>query len=225
MDPAAVFQQGLGPMMPRAPQYFGHHFQQPPPFPPPAHPATPLRRPPTAQRDDDDGNSHRIAHTLTACCRCRQASTLCRPSCTPSPIVKCQNHNVIISFAHLSGEFGNLNPDFILRLLLLTMLTVFSPNDSAKRDVILPFLDVSRASDPVPSANTSTPLVVKRSADSTLSSYKRRCANSRPSSRSIPTTTMTILRAPRTLYGLVDSSSSMNPTRRRDIWGPVLGLP
>ncbi|KAJ4424070.1 hypothetical protein N0V82_001317 [Gnomoniopsis sp. IMI 355080] len=79
MDPAAVFQQGLGPMMPRAPQYFGH-FQQPPPFPQSVHPATPLRRPPTAQRDDDDGNSHRIAHTLTACCRCRQRKTRCDPT-------------------------------------------------------------------------------------------------------------------------------------------------
>lgn len=57
------------------PQYFGH-FQQPPPFPLSVpHPGASLRRPPTAQRDDDDGNPHRIAHTLTACCRCRQAST------------------------------------------------------------------------------------------------------------------------------------------------------
>lgn len=79
MDPAAVFQQAVGSVMPtRGPPYFYHPhpaYQPPPPFPHPVQPAAPLRRPPTQHRDDDDGNSHRIAHTLTACCRCRQAST------------------------------------------------------------------------------------------------------------------------------------------------------
>lgn len=80
MDAAAVFQQAVGSVIPRGPQYFYHPHpahQGPPPFPQPVQPAAPLRRPPTQHRDDDDGNSHRIAHTLTACCRCRQASTHC----------------------------------------------------------------------------------------------------------------------------------------------------
>lgn len=66
MDAADVFRQGLGTGFPRPPQ---QHFYQPPP---------PPRRKPATQRDDiseTDGSLHRIAHTLTACCRCRQVST------------------------------------------------------------------------------------------------------------------------------------------------------
>lgn len=75
MDAADVFRQGLGSVVPRPPQYFYN-----PPGPPrtsqPPQSAPSLRRPPTQQRDDEsDVNSHRIAHTLTACCRCRQAGT------------------------------------------------------------------------------------------------------------------------------------------------------
>lgn len=79
MDAADVFRQGLGSVIPRPPQYFYN-----PPGPPrtsqPPSSAPSLRRPPTQQRDDEsDVNSHRIAHTLTACCRCRQASTFLLP--------------------------------------------------------------------------------------------------------------------------------------------------
>jgi hypothetical protein len=30
---------------------------------------------PTDETSDGDGSAHRIAHTLTACCRCRQVPT------------------------------------------------------------------------------------------------------------------------------------------------------
>lgn len=83
MDAADVFRQGLGPAIsrPHHSQYY-YHPQGAPHFPPPtSQPAAPLRRPPTQQRDDEvDGSSHRIAHTLTACCRCRQRKTRCDPT-------------------------------------------------------------------------------------------------------------------------------------------------
>lgn len=140
-------------------------------------------------------------------------------SFTPKePIIKGQTHNVIIFFAH--------PPQRSRPIQTLTMYCnlfshkadySLSPNYSAKRDAIRPYLDVSRASDPVLSASTLTPLEAKRLADFTLSNYRRRYDSSRPSSRSIPTTTMTIPRAPRILCGLVVSSSSTSPTRRRGI--------
>ncbi|KAK1983611.1 fungal-specific transcription factor [Colletotrichum cereale] len=64
-------------MMPRNPPY--HHH--PPPNPPPQlYPGG--ARPPTASREDpeNDASSNRIAHTLTACCRCRQRKTRCDPT-------------------------------------------------------------------------------------------------------------------------------------------------
>lgn len=61
MDPAAVFQQG---------------FHAPPT--PRQNNRLTSRRPPSSRGRDDssetDGSSHRVAHTLTACCRCRQVS-------------------------------------------------------------------------------------------------------------------------------------------------------
>ncbi|KAF3766845.1 hypothetical protein M406DRAFT_89463 [Cryphonectria parasitica EP155] len=80
MDAAAVFQQGLGSMIPRQPQQYFFHPQAPSTFPQPVQSATPLRRPPTSHRDEEEGNPHRIAHTLTACCRCRQRKTRCDPT-------------------------------------------------------------------------------------------------------------------------------------------------
>jgi hypothetical protein len=56
MDAADVFRQGLRSVTPR-------YNQQ-------------TKRPPSSRDDvsESDGSSHRIAHTLTACCRCRQVS-------------------------------------------------------------------------------------------------------------------------------------------------------
>ncbi|KAK0715170.1 fungal-specific transcription factor domain-containing protein [Lasiosphaeris hirsuta] len=66
MDAAFVFRQGLGSVVPRPPQNF---FPRKPPVPTP-HPV-----------DDADSDApHRIAHTLTACCRCRQRKTRCDPA-------------------------------------------------------------------------------------------------------------------------------------------------
>ncbi|KAK3353283.1 fungal-specific transcription factor domain-containing protein [Lasiosphaeria hispida] len=66
MDAAFVFRQGLGSVVPRPPQSF---FPRKPPIPAP-HPV-----------DDVDSDApHRIAHTLTACCRCRQRKTRCDPT-------------------------------------------------------------------------------------------------------------------------------------------------
>ncbi|KAI0427736.1 hypothetical protein F5Y09DRAFT_23231 [Xylaria sp. FL1042] len=66
MDASIVFRQvdGLG----------GHA-----PKPPPHHQFSPSK---TAHGDEhgEHENSHRIAHTLTACCRCRQRKTRCDPT-------------------------------------------------------------------------------------------------------------------------------------------------
>ncbi|KAM7207207.1 Fungal specific transcription factor domain containing protein [Naviculisporaceae sp. PSN 640] len=70
MDASDIFRQGLGSVLPRPPQHF---FARKPPFPVPG----PLHH----RRDDADSDApHRIAHTLTACCRCRQRKTRCDPT-------------------------------------------------------------------------------------------------------------------------------------------------
>ncbi|KAM0343867.1 hypothetical protein ACHAPU_008136 [Fusarium lateritium] len=84
MNPADMFRQGFGHVAPRQnPVFMGHpqhpmmQFQQQQQSQP-----QPFRKP--AQRSDEtsdgDGSSHRIAHTLTACCRCRQRKTRCDPT-------------------------------------------------------------------------------------------------------------------------------------------------
>lgn len=59
MDAAHIFRQGLGTVGPRQNQ--GHPFSKGP-VDPTGHDGL----------SDGDGPSHRVAHTLTACCRCRQ---------------------------------------------------------------------------------------------------------------------------------------------------------
>ncbi|KAF9774359.1 hypothetical protein IL306_007660, partial [Fusarium sp. DS 682] len=75
MDPADIFRQGFGQVAPRQnPVFMGHpqhhmvQFQQQPP-PPPVFRKQVQQ---TEETSDGDGSGHRIAHTLTACCRCRQ---------------------------------------------------------------------------------------------------------------------------------------------------------
>ncbi|KAI3558099.1 fungal specific transcription factor [Colletotrichum abscissum] len=72
-----IYRHGLGNMMPRNPPY---HHHPPPNAPPQLYPG-PSRAPPTSREDpESDGSSNRIAHTLTACCRCRQRKTRCDPT-------------------------------------------------------------------------------------------------------------------------------------------------
>ncbi|KAK6227531.1 fungal specific transcription factor [Colletotrichum tabaci] len=77
MDAAAVFRHGLGNMMPPNAPY---HHHPPPNHPPQLYPGA-ARIPPASREDpESDGPSNRIAHTLTACCRCRQRKTRCDPT-------------------------------------------------------------------------------------------------------------------------------------------------
>ncbi|GAB0132962.1 hypothetical protein EsDP_00001382 [Epichloe bromicola] len=66
MDPGHIFRQGLGSMPPRPTQSYSPQHQKP------------------ARHQDDvsdeDGSGPRVAHTLTACCRCRQRKTRCDPT-------------------------------------------------------------------------------------------------------------------------------------------------
>jgi len=76
MDAADVFRQGLGAAF-QQPQYFY-----------PNRPPVPVLGAPTpqasAQWDNQENEApHRIAHTLTACCRCRQVS---RPPFVGKPL-------------------------------------------------------------------------------------------------------------------------------------------
>src|SRR5688572_19266402 len=75
MDPAEIFRQ-FGHVAPRQnPVYMGH--QQPMvQYQPQMQQQTfrkPMQQP--EETSDGDGSGHRIAHTLTACCRCRQVPT------------------------------------------------------------------------------------------------------------------------------------------------------
>lgn len=72
MDPAHIFRQGLVP-----PRQNHAHVAQP---------QTQTHAQPLTDFSDDDGSGHRVAHTLTACCRCRQRKTRCDPTlprCVP----------------------------------------------------------------------------------------------------------------------------------------------
>ncbi|TWU74540.1 hypothetical protein ED733_006039 [Metarhizium rileyi] len=66
MDAMHIFRQGLGsvPSRPKQPYTAQYH--------------TPQRS--NDDLSDDDGSGHRVAHTLTACCRCRQRKTRCDPN-------------------------------------------------------------------------------------------------------------------------------------------------
>lgn len=71
MDAADIFRQGLGTVLPRQPQYFF-----------PGRPPVPVPVPnPYAWDTQESEAPHRIAHTLTACCRCRQVSNSSEPAC------------------------------------------------------------------------------------------------------------------------------------------------
>ncbi|KAH8737171.1 fungal-specific transcription factor domain-containing protein [Ilyonectria robusta] len=83
MDAATIFRQGMGPAGPRMNHAFmSHPQQQQPPPPPPQQQQQQFRKAPSPQDDTSDGDTsgHRIAHTLTACCRCRQRKTRCDPT-------------------------------------------------------------------------------------------------------------------------------------------------
>ncbi|KAL2200269.1 fungal-specific transcription factor domain-containing protein [Corynascus similis CBS 632.67] len=67
MDPAAVFHQSLGSVLP--PQHFF-----------PGRPPVPGPYPWDSPEQDAHDAPHRVAHTLTACCRCRQRKTRCDPA-------------------------------------------------------------------------------------------------------------------------------------------------
>lgn len=58
--------------------FMAHHPPQQPLQPPPQ----PFQKAPSPNDETSDGDSsgHRIAHTLTACCRCRQRKTRCDPT-------------------------------------------------------------------------------------------------------------------------------------------------
>ncbi|KAI1129549.1 hypothetical protein F5Y10DRAFT_150435 [Nemania abortiva] len=101
MEASIVFHQveGFGSHIPRA-----HHHQQQE-YPP--------RKTPNGDEHEDHGNSHRIAHTLTACCRCRQRKTRCDPTlprCLP-----CERSGSICEYFDTS-KGKKINRQYVVRL-------------------------------------------------------------------------------------------------------------
>ncbi|KAJ4271929.1 hypothetical protein NW762_000638 [Fusarium torreyae] len=83
MDPADIFRQGFGHVAPRQnPVFMGHPQHPMAQFQQQQQQQQPFRKPvqQTDETSDGDGSGHRIAHTLTACCRCRQRKTRCDPT-------------------------------------------------------------------------------------------------------------------------------------------------
>ena len=66
MDATDVFRQGLGSVAPRQTPTFSPRKPLVPQLP------SQTRSHPLHDQSESDGPPHRIAHTLTACCRCRQ---------------------------------------------------------------------------------------------------------------------------------------------------------
>ena len=207
MDAPRLFHPGYGPVIPRPP-------------PPPIF----QRRPPLPQRDDDnDAGSHRIAHTLTACCRCRQVRPLLlgapRPPALFAP-VRVVPLPAAVSRRRLRRRGGN--PLRVPRRRFV--LTETSPLRRERRGAIPPCPAASPANGRGPSASTSTPPRGRRSNGTMSSSCRTRCGSSRWSSRSIPTTTSSP-RAPRISSGRAALSGSTRRTRRRAISGPAAESP
>ncbi|RBR08201.1 uncharacterized protein FIESC28_10393 [Fusarium coffeatum] len=113
MDPAEIFRQ-FGHVAPRQnPVYMGH--QQPMvQYQPQMQQQTfrkPMQQP--EETSDGDGSSHRIAHTLTACCRCRQRKTRCDPTlprCLP-----CERSGSTCEYLD-AAKGRKINRQYVIRL-------------------------------------------------------------------------------------------------------------
>ncbi|KKA26312.1 hypothetical protein TD95_001754 [Thielaviopsis punctulata] len=128
MDAADVFRQGLGAMPPRQQppfqyQQYPYHHQMPQmpipmPMPPHMRPQPQQRPPPRLQPANpnepvDETAAGRIAHTLTACCRCRQRKTRCDPTlprCLP-----CERSGSVCEYFDAS-KGRKINRYYVIRL-------------------------------------------------------------------------------------------------------------
>lgn len=130
MDAAAVFRQGFpGSMIPFHPSLAPAPIQY--------KPKQPLARKPVGH-GDNSGDSGRIAHTLTACCRCRQVGI--------QDVFYLRMKIVTIHYLHAIGSD-------IKKLVFVR---------SAKLGVTRLFLDVCPASGLVPCASIMTRRKEKR---------------------------------------------------------------
>ncbi|KAK5990735.1 Transcriptional activator acu-15-like protein [Cladobotryum mycophilum] len=97
MDSAHIFRQGLGTVPPRP----AHVYAQP-------------RKSPQARDDLSDGDSGpRVAHTLTACCRCRQRKTRCDPTlprCLP-----CERSGSVCEYLD-TARGRKINRNYVIKL-------------------------------------------------------------------------------------------------------------
>lgn len=221
MDAADVFRQGLGSVIPRPAQYFYN-----PPGPPrtsqPPQSAPPLRRPPTQQRDDEsDVNSHRIAHTLTACCRCRQAGALLslssriHPRHCPQLLLRARG-SWRRETAGLKTDLGAPSPSARTWVISRVMMRLTaSSRYSVKQGATQRSLDVYPAKDPAQFANTSIPRGTRRSTATMSSTFNRKYASWRRSLPSTLTTTMTTPRAQKISCDQAALSNSASQMRRR----------
>ncbi|KOS16665.1 Positive regulator of purine utilization [Escovopsis weberi] len=97
MDPAHIFRQGLGTVPPR-----------------PAHNYAQYRKWPQARDDFSDGDyGPRVAHTLTACCRCRQRKTRCDP--TLPRCIPCERSGSVCEYLDAARGY-KINRNYVIKL-------------------------------------------------------------------------------------------------------------
>ncbi|KAG6112417.1 hypothetical protein E4U13_004298 [Claviceps humidiphila] len=99
MDPGHIFRQGLGSVLPRPAQSFIPQYQKP-----------------ARHQDDvsdDDGSGPRVAHTLTACCRCRQRKTRCDP--TLPRCIPCERSGSICEYLD-TAKGKKINRYYVIKL-------------------------------------------------------------------------------------------------------------
>lgn len=150
MDPSFIF--GALPVgtlpRPQTTQSTQYYHPQRPPLP-----AAAARVRQQHRDDDGDGSSNRIAHTLTACCRCRQVCfryMLCFPNGAPR---------------HRSGSVENNSAMCIYVASLATRASPLTTDSSysAKHDATRHFRAAFPANVQAPFANTLTPPKARRS--------------------------------------------------------------
>lgn len=196
MDAGDIFRQGFNtyaPLPASQPRPISYHA--------PRLPGKPSPLAVNIQYDIDEAESHpaRIAHTLTACTRCRQVSRR-RSGATPVAL-------------HCAIESG---PSFVAD-------ACFKRRE--KRDAILRSPDACLASAPARYANISTPQRAARSAATTSLSFKKKFASWKPNWASTWTRTTTLLAATKTLSAQAASCGFQTRTRSRDTLAQAAASP
>ena len=207
MDPAHVFRQGLGSVAPRRNHHQALNFPSRQPLP---H---------DDLSDQGDGPGGRIAHTLTACCRCRQVimaplalalASSCYPACAADRPNSRAPQADARARTYVCAEH--------CKLILLR-------HYRERRDATRLSPGVSHASGPGLSANISIRPRAARSIATMSSSSRIRSGRSRLSSLSMSMTRVTTLTIPRIWLDPEAWFDSVPEMRPPGIWVLAVVLP